>query len=265
MRLTENQQLVIDMHQQHGLPIEDAYFSVWEFIRDKKQKYGFDFPWDEAEANKELGSLEFFLSILALQAGTIISLEPGETTTNATELIQSYISLAQELFPNGVGSNISQFIGMFNQHFTQYQHEFSRKMQPESLRKGFVTCSSAALLIGVMWEKEFGTEPYFLLGANYATSPKAHAAVVLPLIPLDEKEMQNAVINALHNQKEDGVCILDFTIEKGKTATVMDSEAVIEEPHLRLTPRGELNKNLVLVKGNHHFANNRLQYLVEEK
>lgn len=79
----------------------------------------------------------------------------------ADSLLAEYSQIVSEIFPGVVA--VPEFLNTFNAFFTEYQHSKQRKMAPESLREGKVSCSSAAGLLGVWWYVTNGTHPLFIL------------------------------------------------------------------------------------------------------
>lgn len=98
----------------------------------------------------------------------------GFIETRAQALLDEYTQIISEFFPGVV--NLEKFGVIFNRTFTQYQESRKRKMAPESLREGKVSCSSAAALLGIWWETVSGNVPWYFIRQLDLGSGQSHAS-----------------------------------------------------------------------------------------
>ncbi|MBP7768231.1 hypothetical protein KA082_00150 [Candidatus Woesebacteria bacterium] len=260
--LTENQRLVWEMSRENNIPLYDAYASILEYLI---WKWAANFANEIAEQNaqKELGSYNVLLELVSAfdDQYNIVPITE-EPTTEAHALVDQYTLLREKIIATSEIVALDDWINYFNQYFYQYQYTMAMKMKPESLESGFITCSSAALLAGVCWQIETQIEPYFLLGSDYQSNPKAHVAAVLPRKEMTEEQIIEAILCFFDTGLNDDVQIIDFTTKKdSKGSEIMDLDSEIDEPHLKKTSRTDLRKRLSLLKGCAQLAQNRITYL----
>lgn len=87
--------------------------------------------------------------------------EPGFIERRSQALLDTYVQLVADIFPGVI--TLEEFTLAFNETFTSYQKSSPRKMAPESLLEGNVTCSSAAAILGVWWELTSGNIPWYFI------------------------------------------------------------------------------------------------------
>lgn len=78
------------------------------------------------------------------------------------EVLKQYVEILKEkgFF---VCSTLDEFALRFSSLFSVYQDVTQRKMDPDSIRDGQVSCSSAAALLGVWWEQQSAFPAIFLI------------------------------------------------------------------------------------------------------
>lgn len=140
-------------------------------------------------------------------------MEHERSLTVKTEyLLREYRRIIQELIPNC--TTIDQFAEAFSDIFDTYQNSNSRKMDPDSVREGKVSCSSAAALAGIWWLEQFPQlTPIFLIEETQRTGQShssAHVNVALPTIsPISEREALQAFYDP--NRSRSDLHLIDWT------------------------------------------------------
>lgn len=130
----------------------------------------------------------------------------------ASYLFEAYRLIVAEFLPLGV--DIETFMQIFSQHFAEYQNTNPRKLDPDSIREGKVSCSSAAALAGVWWMEQFPQlAPVFLVEETSRSGHSrtaAHVNVALPLAgPIDKQAALSAFYSP--SRGSDQIRIIDWT------------------------------------------------------
>jgi hypothetical protein len=99
----------------------------------------------------------------------------------ADKLAEEYQAIVRSTFA-GV-TKVGDLIPAFNQRFFRYQRSMTRKLAPESLKKGEISCSSASAIVGMWWFLLTELEPTFFVQLynknKQLAGRKAHTVVGL--------------------------------------------------------------------------------------
>lgn len=164
-------------------------------------------------------------------------------------LLDQYIAIVTSVFP-GITS-IEEFFTAFNAVYVSYQDSNKRKMLPQSLKEGAISCSSAAAITGIWWFIVNCIEPtYFVeqVGRDSGSSKTgAHVVVGLPSAELSTKHetVDSAYLARGKGLKVPGVEVVDYTIKFGLTHAL---PALISEDTEKIT-------------GNYAYLMNRIRTL----
>jgi hypothetical protein len=82
-------------------------------------------------------------------------------------------------------NNFETFKVAFNEYFLEYQHDQKQKMSLAEFKKGVISCSMAALVVGAWWHIISGIKPRFLIDreeAGFLKRSELHVLVALPLL-----------------------------------------------------------------------------------
>jgi len=160
-------------------------------------------------------------------------------------LLEEYGRIVQEFFP-GI-ANIEEFVAAFSEIFYKYQSLNPKKLDPDSIRERYISCSSAGALLGVWWMQQFPQlRPIFLIedSTNSGVSKAAaHVNVALPLIaPITEQEALAAFYSSTVTPST--VQLIDWT------------------EHSRMKQSNPAKRYVVYpVEGIRSYLRNRLKYL----
>lgn len=115
--------------------------------------------------------------------------------------------------------DLNSFITLFNAQKWTYQDFNKRKMDPESIEEGMISCSSAAALTAMWWLEKFPQlTPVFLLEDSRQTGSSRAGAHVNIALPMKQKLAVVEIVSAFVNgtkQKGGAFRTLDWTVKSG--------------------------------------------------
>lgn len=148
-------------------------------------------------------------------------------------------------------TTIDEFFNAFNALYVKYQDSNKKKMLPQSLKEGAISCSSAAAITGMWWFILNNIEPtYFVeeIGRDSGSSKTgAHVVVGLPSSELSThlESVDKAYLSRKQGIQVPGIEVVDYTIKHGLAHAV---PAMISEDTAKIT-------------GNYAYLMNRVKTL----
>lgn len=149
-----------------------------------------------------------------------MSEKPSYTATEKAQYLRDqYTAIVADVFPGVI--SLDEFITTFNAFFVRYQQFNKKKMLPESLREGDISCSSAAAITGMWWFIVNSIEPtYFVEQIVRDSGSSKSAAHVVVALPSDVSEPQSQAVDAAYlargqGKQTPGIAVVDYTLRYG--------------------------------------------------
>lgn len=155
---------------------------------------------------------------------------------------------------------ISEFLLLFNDLSVDYQKNPQLKLDVESMKKGWYSCSSAGLIAGMWWDLTHSKSPVFLIDTHKQNVPEDrwHILTALPLITLMNEESAEFELENYRYELPSNISIVDFKSYR----TVGDLRVV----HMGDTPGRSVPERYKVSSGVRNFFANRcdvFNYLME--
>lgn len=104
-------------------------------------------------------------------------------TRKVVAVEKHYYQIISTVFPGVIST--TEFIECFNDMFKNYQGTRAQKLAPPSIRQGYISCSSAAALMGIWFEQLSHQHPEFYIDFIHPLSGQskasAHTVIGLPV------------------------------------------------------------------------------------
>jgi hypothetical protein len=109
-----------------------------------------------------------------------------ERDARVYDWLEKYDQIIDDFLPT---ANLLRMAALFAKHFPGYEKRDCLKLNPLNCRMGFVSCTSASIIIGRWWEKMSGVLPWYLLDLE-GKPREQHVLVYLPREERSELELR---------------------------------------------------------------------------
>lgn len=172
-----------------------------------------------------------------------------ELQVRVQEWLARYDQIIDEHFVLARKYGLTGCIADFSTFYTDYERVPSRKMNPENVAQGLVSCSSATLLVGRWWERQKGLEPWYIIDLEGMPSQQ-HTLVYLPDMELSIEQVREA----LDRHKEGEGSVRPAASDKGRLIDYTKKQSIRILP-----PPRDVPDVLRLIQGSAAFLENRIK------